>query len=256
VGNYRWVICALLFFCTTINYIDRNSLSVLKTTLQRALGWTDVDYGWITFAFTFAYAAFPSLIGVFVDRFGVKKALGRRAGVVVAGRGRRTVSWRRCSGSSSCASCSASPKRPTSRRPSRPSECGSRRRDVRLRDRHLQLRHQRRRHGVLPHGVDCRTLGLAGRLRIHRRHRIDLAVLLAEVLRCPRAPVAPRQAELEYIQAGLPATEKAVKVPWTALLRIAKSGRSSSANSSPILCGGSTCSGCRRTWNASAARIR
>src|SRR5687768_3965334 len=75
VGNYRWVICALLFFCTTINYIDRNSLSVLKTTLQSVLGWTDVDYGWITFAFTFAYAAFPSLIGVFVDRFGVKKAL-------------------------------------------------------------------------------------------------------------------------------------------------------------------------------------
>jgi len=34
IGNYRWVICALLFFSTTINYIDRNSLSVLKTTLQ------------------------------------------------------------------------------------------------------------------------------------------------------------------------------------------------------------------------------
>src|SRR3954468_4454226 len=75
VGNYRWVICALLFFSTTINYIDRNSLSVLKTTLQGALGWTDVDYGWITFAFTLAYAAVPSLIGVFVDKFGVKKSL-------------------------------------------------------------------------------------------------------------------------------------------------------------------------------------
>src|SRR4051812_29170325 len=75
VGNYRWVICALLFFSTTINYIDRNSLSVLKTTLQSALGWNDVDYGWITTAFTFAYAMFPSLIGFFVDRFGVKKAL-------------------------------------------------------------------------------------------------------------------------------------------------------------------------------------
>src|SRR5262245_38451695 len=75
VGNYRWVICALLFFCTTINYIDRNSLSVLKTSLERALGWNNVDYAWITFAFTFAYAAFPSPIGVFVDRFGVKKAL-------------------------------------------------------------------------------------------------------------------------------------------------------------------------------------
>src|SRR5690349_12783760 len=74
-GNYRWVICALLFFCTTINYIDRNSLSVLKTTLQKQLHWTDVDYGWITTAFTCAYAMFPSLIGFFVDRFGVKKAL-------------------------------------------------------------------------------------------------------------------------------------------------------------------------------------
>jgi MFS transporter, ACS family, hexuronate transporter len=72
---YRWVICALLFFCTTFNYIDRNSLSVLKTTLQSVLGWDDVDYGWITTAFTFAYAMFPSLIGFFVDKFGVKKAL-------------------------------------------------------------------------------------------------------------------------------------------------------------------------------------
>jgi len=73
--NYRWLICALLFFSTTVNYIDRNSLSVLKTTLQSTLHWTDVDYGWITTAFTCAYAMFPSLIGFFVDRFGVKKAL-------------------------------------------------------------------------------------------------------------------------------------------------------------------------------------
>src|ERR1041384_6238646 len=75
IGNYRWAICALLFFCTTINYIDRNSLSVLKTTLQSALGWTDVDYGWITFAFTAAYAAFPSIVGAAIDRFGVKASL-------------------------------------------------------------------------------------------------------------------------------------------------------------------------------------
>src|SRR5687767_15909652 len=75
LGRYRWYICALLFICTTINYVDRNALSVLKTTLQGALGWTDVDYGWITFAFTFAYAAFPSVIGVAVERCGVKKTL-------------------------------------------------------------------------------------------------------------------------------------------------------------------------------------
>ena len=75
IGRYRWTICALLFFCTTINYIDRNALSVLKTTLQQQLGWTDVDYGWITFAFTVAYAAFPSLVGRAIDRYGVKIGL-------------------------------------------------------------------------------------------------------------------------------------------------------------------------------------
>jgi MFS transporter, ACS family, hexuronate transporter len=75
IGRYRWTICVLLFFCTTINYIDRNALSVLKTTLQQQLGWTDVDYGWITFAFTVAYAAFPSLVGRAIDRYGVKIGL-------------------------------------------------------------------------------------------------------------------------------------------------------------------------------------
>ena len=63
VGRYRWMICALLFSATTINYIDRNSLSVLKTTIERQLNWSEADYGWIAFAFTAAYAAFPSVFG-------------------------------------------------------------------------------------------------------------------------------------------------------------------------------------------------
>jgi MFS transporter, ACS family, hexuronate transporter len=75
VGRYRWRICALLFAATTINYIDRNALSVLKTTLQSSLDWTDVDYGWVTFAFTVAYAAFPSITGRLIDRHGVKRSL-------------------------------------------------------------------------------------------------------------------------------------------------------------------------------------
>lgn len=80
VGRQRWWICALLFVATTINYIDRNALSVLKTSLQQpleagGLGLTDADYGWITFAFTAAYAAFPPLIGSAIDRFGVKRSL-------------------------------------------------------------------------------------------------------------------------------------------------------------------------------------
>ena len=80
LGRQRWVICALLFVATTINYIDRNALSVLKTSLQQpvaagGLALTDADYGWITFAFTAAYAAFPPLIGIGIDRFGVKRSL-------------------------------------------------------------------------------------------------------------------------------------------------------------------------------------
>jgi MFS transporter, ACS family, hexuronate transporter len=80
-GRRRWWICALLFAATTINYIDRNALSVLKTRLQQpleagGLALTDADYGWITFAFTAAYAAFPPLIGAAIDRFGVKRSLG------------------------------------------------------------------------------------------------------------------------------------------------------------------------------------
>lgn len=80
VGRQRWWICGLLFVATTINYIDRNALSVLKTSLQQpfeagGLALTDADYGWITFAFTAAYAAFPPLIGTAIDRFGVKRSL-------------------------------------------------------------------------------------------------------------------------------------------------------------------------------------
>jgi ACS family hexuronate transporter-like MFS transporter len=74
-SNFRWVICALLFAATTINYVDRNSLSVLKTLLEKDLNWNEADYGWIQFAFTFAYAAFPLLLGRMIDRVGVKTGL-------------------------------------------------------------------------------------------------------------------------------------------------------------------------------------
>lgn len=75
ITRYRWMICALLFAATTINYVDRNSLGVLKTILERELGWSEADYGWIQFAFTAAYAAFPTLLGRVIDRFGVKASL-------------------------------------------------------------------------------------------------------------------------------------------------------------------------------------
>lgn len=74
-GKVRWIICSLLFFSVAVNYIDRNVVGILKGPLSEKLGWSDVDYGYITAAFNFAYAFGYLLGGRLVDRFGVKKAL-------------------------------------------------------------------------------------------------------------------------------------------------------------------------------------
>lgn len=72
IGWYRWIICALLFFATTINYMDRQVISVLKPTLQEELGWSEIDYGNIVFCFQLAYAAGYLLGGRLMDRLGVR----------------------------------------------------------------------------------------------------------------------------------------------------------------------------------------
>ena len=71
-GNVRWIICALLFFATTINYIDRQIIGILKPMLQEDLGWTEVDYGNIVFWFQCAYAIGLLACGPLIDRFGSK----------------------------------------------------------------------------------------------------------------------------------------------------------------------------------------
>ncbi len=73
VGHYRWMICALLFFAATINYIDRQVLGILKPTLQAEFGWSETDYGWIVFSFQTAYALGLLFVGRLMDRFGTKK---------------------------------------------------------------------------------------------------------------------------------------------------------------------------------------
>ncbi|HTK48958.1 MAG TPA: MFS transporter [Gemmatimonadaceae bacterium] len=75
IPGLRWWICGLLFLATTINYVDRQSLSVLKTMLEQRMGWSEADYGWIQFAFTAAYAAFPPIMGRVMDSMGVKFGL-------------------------------------------------------------------------------------------------------------------------------------------------------------------------------------
>ena len=56
IGKFRWVICGLLFFATTINYIDRQVLGILAPDLQKEIGWTELDYGRIVIAFQVSYA--------------------------------------------------------------------------------------------------------------------------------------------------------------------------------------------------------
>jgi ACS family hexuronate transporter-like MFS transporter len=73
IGRYRWLICALLFLATTINYIDRQILSLLKPILDDELHWTNAQYGEVNSVFQMAYAASLLVFGAIVDRFGVKK---------------------------------------------------------------------------------------------------------------------------------------------------------------------------------------
>lgn len=81
VGNYRWVVVVLLFFATTINYLDRQVIGLLKPTLETKLHWTEIDYGNIVMAFQAAYAIGLLLFGGFIDRIGTK--LGYTISLVV-----------------------------------------------------------------------------------------------------------------------------------------------------------------------------
>jgi ACS family hexuronate transporter-like MFS transporter len=72
VGRYRWTICGFLFFATTINYLDRNILGILAPTLQKEIGWTPIEYGYIGTTFQAAYAIGLAVFGWFVDKYGTK----------------------------------------------------------------------------------------------------------------------------------------------------------------------------------------
>ena len=73
VGNFRWVICSLLFFAATVNYIDRQVIGILKPTLATEFGWKELDYSWIVFSFQTAYAIGLLFVGKLMDKIGTKK---------------------------------------------------------------------------------------------------------------------------------------------------------------------------------------
>jgi ACS family hexuronate transporter-like MFS transporter len=72
IGKYRWTICTLLFFATTVNYLDRQVLSLLAPDLSKEFGWTNTDYANITSVFQFVYAISMLFAGRFIDKLGTK----------------------------------------------------------------------------------------------------------------------------------------------------------------------------------------
>jgi MFS transporter, ACS family, hexuronate transporter len=72
VGSFRWTICALIFFATTINYLDRQVLSLLQPSLEEEFGWTNTDYANITAVFQIMYAVSMLFAGRLIDKLGTK----------------------------------------------------------------------------------------------------------------------------------------------------------------------------------------
>ncbi len=72
IRHYRWIIVVLLFFATTINYLDRQIIGLLKPTLEKEFSWTETDFARIVMAFTAAYAIGLLAFGRFIDKVGTK----------------------------------------------------------------------------------------------------------------------------------------------------------------------------------------
>ena len=76
VGRYRWVVVALLFAALVFNYIDRQTLGILKPTMSKELGWTNSDFANVVLCFQGAYAISYVVFGRVVDRIGARYGLG------------------------------------------------------------------------------------------------------------------------------------------------------------------------------------
>jgi len=72
IGRHRWLVCGLLFFATTVNYFDRQILSLLKPLLDEQLKWTNEQFGQVNAAFQGAYGLGLALFGAFIDRAGTR----------------------------------------------------------------------------------------------------------------------------------------------------------------------------------------
>src|SRR5919112_1336257 len=81
VGRYRWVVVGLLFAAMVINYVDRQTIGVLKPHIQGEFGWSETDYADIVFWFQASYAVFYLLWGRIIDRIGARWGFGIAFGI-------------------------------------------------------------------------------------------------------------------------------------------------------------------------------
>ena len=72
-SSIRWTVCALLFFATTVSYVDRQVLSILAKTLETRIGWNSIQYGYITASFQAAYGIGLLFAGRVIDRLGTRR---------------------------------------------------------------------------------------------------------------------------------------------------------------------------------------
>lgn len=71
-SNHRWLVCSMLVFATTVNYMDRQILGLLAPMLQKDIGWTQIQYSWLVNAFTIAYGIGTLVCGRIIDKLGTK----------------------------------------------------------------------------------------------------------------------------------------------------------------------------------------
>lgn len=76
MNNYRWTVCALIFFATTVNYIDRQVIGILKPLLESDMNIGEAEYGYIITAFQLSYAFGMIIAGRLIDKFGTKIGYG------------------------------------------------------------------------------------------------------------------------------------------------------------------------------------
>lgn len=76
IGNYRWTVCALIFFATTVNYLDRQVIGILKPLLESDLSIGEKEYSYIVMAFQLFYAIGMVIAGRLIDKFGTKLGYG------------------------------------------------------------------------------------------------------------------------------------------------------------------------------------